>query len=95
MVRIVSAMVELVCLHIFLDFLFFKTLNLMQKFVPTLLHACKVRFKALKLRQKSKIDHRTKRVLPNARCLLGVADPKLGSRMDAPIFHFGRELKFY
>ena len=45
--------------------------------------------------QKSKIDHRTKRVLPNASCLPRVADWKLGSRMDAPIFDFGRVLKFH
>ena len=44
----------------------------------------------LKLRQKSKIADQKKRVLPKARCLGEVADRKLGSRMDAPIFDFGK-----
>ena len=33
--------------------------------------------------------------LANARCLPGVADQKLGSRMDAPIFVLERVLKFH
>ena len=33
--------------------------------------------------------------LANARCLPGVADQKLGSRMHAPIFVFARVLKFH
>ena len=43
----------------------------------------------------SKIENcgSTKRVLPNARLLPGVADQKLGSRMDAPILVFDRVLK--
>ena len=35
------------------------------------------------------------RHLANARCLPGVADQKLGSRMDAPIFVLERVLKFH
>ena len=82
LVRILSARVRLVCIQ------YFSTLrrarnNFLQP--PT----CRVRFKPLKLRQKSKIADQKKRVLPNARCLVDVAVRKLGSRMDAPIFDFG------
>ena len=81
LVRILSAMVQLVYIQ------YFSTLrrarnNFLQP--PT----CRVRFKALKLRQKSKIADKKKRVLPNARCLVDVAVRKLGSRMDALIFDF-------
>ena len=104
-VRIVSAMIDFVCVHYFrtpgdawtnffsgFNFFIFQHSEIDAKMRLTW---CKVRFKPWKSRQKSKIDHRTKRVLPHAIPFLVVADWKLGSRMDAPIFDFGRYLKFH
>ena len=86
-VRIVSARVGFVCVHyfrtpgdartiffrvsIFSGFFIFQLFEIDANFRSD---TSKVRSKPLKSRQKSKIDHRTKRVLPNARCLGGVAD---------------------
>ena len=78
LVRILSARVRLVCIQHF----------------STLRRARNNFFTAtcFTFEIASKIENcgSKKRVLPKARCLGGVADRKLGSRMDAPIFDFGR-----
>ena len=81
--RIASATVALVRLHIFSWFFIFQDSEIHANFRSD---ALTWRFKTLKSRQKSKIANQKKRVLPHAKCLLDVADWKLGSRMDAPIF---------
>ena len=76
LVRILSARVRLVCIQ----------------YLSTLRRARNNFFTAtcFTFEIASKIENcgSNKRVSPKARCLGGVADRKLGSRMDAPIFDF-------
>ena len=82
-------MVELVCLHIFLDFFIFQHSEFDAKMRSNILTLMQGAFQTFEIASKIENCGSAKRVLPNARLLPGVADQKLGSRMDAPIFVFG------